>query len=231
MCDHRTDAASAKDVAFGARDGECRLDALGLAFERRQLGGADAEQAHRETPHFAAQSSARTERRNASAVETDPPAEKEIRRHATSGAQAGARTSGKRERPEAPSAFQWPATSQPPSRWCCACSAGWASTASTPARSPSPGAGSPALPRTAWTWTGPHCRRRCPRPTQRGSHAAVRRPTSSHVRSSRPTDPAQTEFSTGRQSRCPEAASGSGKKSLLTSDGFRSNRRNGVLIA
>ena len=101
MCDHRADAAAAQDVAFGARNGERRrLDALRLTFERRKIAGADAEQAHRETPRFAAQSSAGTERRNASAVETDPPAEKEIGRHATPGAQAGARTSGKRERPE-----------------------------------------------------------------------------------------------------------------------------------
>ena len=71
-----------------------------LTFERRELAGPDAEQAHRETSHFAAQSSAGTERRNASAVETDPPAEKEIGRDATAGAQAGARASGKRERAE-----------------------------------------------------------------------------------------------------------------------------------
>src|SRR5688572_7351067 len=101
MCGHRADAAATQDVEFGARNGERRrLDALGLAFERRQLAGADAEQAHRETPRFAAQSSAGTERRNASAVETDSPAEKEIGRDTTAGAQAGARASGKRERAE-----------------------------------------------------------------------------------------------------------------------------------
>jgi NADP oxidoreductase coenzyme F420-dependent len=101
---------------------------------------------------------------------------------------------GRQRAPQDASAFQSPATSQPPSRWCCACSASWALTASTPARSPSPGASSPALPRTAWTWTGPHCRRRCPGRTQRGSHAAVRRRTSRHVRSSRRTTPAHAEF-------------------------------------
>src|SRR4030095_10730782 len=101
MGDHGTDAAAAQDVAFGARNGKRRrLDALGLAFERRQLSGADAEQADREPPRFAAQSPAGTERRNASAVETNPPAEKEIRCHATPGAQAGARTSRKRQSPE-----------------------------------------------------------------------------------------------------------------------------------
>ena len=101
MRDHRADAAAAQDVALGARDGERgRLDALRLALERRQLAGADAEQADGETARFAAQSSAGTERRNAPAVETDPPAEEQIRRHATAGAEAGARTSGKRERPE-----------------------------------------------------------------------------------------------------------------------------------
>ena len=101
MCDHRADAAAAQDVAFGARNGERGwLDALRLTFERREIASPDAEQAHGETPHFAAQSSAGTERRNASAVETDPPAEKEIGRHAAAGAEAGARASGKRERAE-----------------------------------------------------------------------------------------------------------------------------------
>ena len=53
---------------------------------------------------------------------------------------------GTREGTLTASAFQSPATSQLPSRWCCACSASWVSMASTPARSPSPGASSPALP-------------------------------------------------------------------------------------
>src|SRR6186997_2864233 len=101
MCHHGTDAAAAQDVAFGARNAERgRLDALGLAFERRQLAGADAEQTYGETSHFAVQSSAGTERRNTSTVETDPPAEEEIGRDATPGAQTRARASGKRKRPE-----------------------------------------------------------------------------------------------------------------------------------
>jgi 8-hydroxy-5-deazaflavin:NADPH oxidoreductase len=60
--------------------------------------------------------------------------------------------------------------------------------------SPSHGASSPAVRRTAWTWIGPHCRRPCPSRTQRGSHAAVRPRTNRHVRSSRRASPAHAEL-------------------------------------
>src|SRR4029079_18165980 len=99
--DHRTDAAPAQDVALGARNGERRwFDAWRLRVERLEIAGMDAEQTDREAPHLAAQSSAGTERRNASHVETAQQAEKEIGRDAPPGAQACARTSGKRERAE-----------------------------------------------------------------------------------------------------------------------------------
>src|SRR6185436_15882491 len=101
MCNHGTDAAAAQDVAFGARNRKRgRFDALRLTVERRKTAGPDAEQTYGETSHFAVQSSAGTERRNTSAVETDPPAEEEIGRDATPGAQTRARASGKRKRPE-----------------------------------------------------------------------------------------------------------------------------------
>src|SRR5688572_13592258 len=101
MRHHCADAAAAQDVALGTRNGERgRINALRLSFERREVAGADAEETHGEAPHFAAQSSTGTQRRNASRVKTDPPAEKEIGRDATAGAKACARASGKRERAE-----------------------------------------------------------------------------------------------------------------------------------
>ncbi len=63
------------------------------------------------------------------------------------------------------------------------------------------GASSPVLPRTAWTWTGRACRRRSPSRTRRGSHAAVSRRTSRHVRSSRPAKPAHIELLEADMSR------------------------------
>src|SRR5688500_18344106 len=101
MCDHGTDAAAAQDVAFDTRNRERgRFDALRLTVERLKIAGPDVEQTDGETSHFAVQASAGTERRNTSAVETDPPAEEEIGRHATPGAQTRACASGKRKRPE-----------------------------------------------------------------------------------------------------------------------------------